>query len=360
MPSTIRSYLFGGHWRSRHLAPIAGLLLGVSVCGATAAAIAATASAQTTVAQRPLVVDLGPEQLAELNLGALGDALIPEQVVTTIAEGATNPESLTGLLGGIAQALNGEQLGQLQQILERLLGSLSPTQLEQLEQTLGGSGSIPELANALIDELLGGGPQSAVETLLGDLGELLSVTGSGAAEVAGVPLEALANALGKTTKSLTEATGVVGTLPTKELLSILTGPGENGLTVGVTPTGRGASTDSTTSTTNNYTSSAPASKAAAKAGKVSIVSDKVIGNILDLVVKAPSAGRLTVRASHMKTARRRVGRPRAVTFELHLKRAAAASLRRHKPHRSLRVKVKASFTPKSGSRSTAIANVRFG
>jgi hypothetical protein len=400
--------MLGGHRRSRYLAPAAAVLLGVSICGA--ATVSMTATAAATVTPKPLVLNLGPEQLAELNLEALGlsnqeltgllgglpgasgsetaltpllnlllanpaetvqelletldlnlgSALTPEEVIAKVTEGATNPESLTGLLSGVSQALNGEQLGVLQQIVERLLGSLNPAQLEQIEKSLGGTGSIPELANSLIDELLGGGPQNAVETLLSDLKEVLSVTGSEAAEVAGVPLEALANTLDKTTKSLTEVTGVVGTLPTKELLSILTGPAESGLTVGVTPSGSGASTNTTSSTTNNYSTSTPASKAAAKAAKVTIVSDKVIGNTLDLVVKAPSAGQLTIRASHMKTAHRRVGRARTVTFKLHLKRAAAASLRRHKPRRSLKVKVKASFTPKSGSRSSATANVKFG
>lgn len=409
MHSLIRSHLFRDHGRRRFIAPIASALLCLSICGVTAASMAATSAAQTPETPKTLVLNLSPEQVGKLELGSLGlssleltklldglpglggsggtlgtlvnqllatpgetvqqllealklgGALTPQEVIGKVAEGATNPAALTGLLSGIAKVLSTEQLGELQQIIERLLGSLSPAQLEQIEEALGTTGSIPALATGLIDELLGGGPQTAVETLLGNLGKLLSVTGSEAAEVAGIPLEELAKLLGTSTKSLTEVTGVVGTLPTKELLSILTGSSGKGLTVGVTPPGgSGASTNTTSTTTNTYTTNNPkSSKVTGKAGKVAIVSDKVIGNVLDLVVRAPSAGKLTVKASHMKSAHRRVGRARTVTFKLHLKRSAAAGLRR-KPRRSLKVKVKASFTPKSGSRSSATASVTFG
>ena len=54
---------------------------------------------------------------------------------------------------------------------------------------------------------------------------------------------------------------------------------------------------------------------------------------------------------------RTVGRAEHVTIKVKLTRAGVASLKRHK--KRLRVTLKAVFTPKSGSASSAVTSTRF-
>lgn len=301
----------------------------------------------------------------------LGGSETPAQLVQAVTEGATTPESLSGLLGGLAGSLGPEQLTGLEQILEKLIGGLSPTQLASLEEALGTSGSPSELAEDLTNELAGGGGTAALEALLGDLGSLLKTSGTQLAEDLGTPLETLADDLGVSTKSLTESAGIGSMLPGKEIFYVL-GNGEEGITIGVTPpphttvSAGGSSptppastvTTTTSSTTSTTPSTAPATTK--KTAKVRIVREHVKKGVLTLVVKAPAAGTVAVHGKDLTRKRRHVRKAKTVTFKLRLTRAGSASLHRADVRdRKLKVRVIARFEPKSGPASKAARKVSF-
>jgi hypothetical protein len=90
--------------------------------------------------------------------------------------------------------------------------------------------------------------------------------------------------------------------------------------------------------------------------KVKVVSAKVKGTTASLTVHAPAAGRLAVSGSGLKRVGRMLKQAGKTTVELGLTRAGLASL--HSRHR-LKVRLKASFTPSSGSGSSVSTTVTF-
>lgn len=91
---------------------------------------------------------------------------------------------------------------------------------------------------------------------------------------------------------------------------------------------------------------------------VRIVSRRVRAHKLVLKVRAPSAGRASVRAKGLRRVSKRVRKAATITFKLPLTRGGLSALHRHRP---LKVKVRVSFAPsnKSEGRSAASTTVKF-
>jgi hypothetical protein len=90
--------------------------------------------------------------------------------------------------------------------------------------------------------------------------------------------------------------------------------------------------------------------------KVKVISAKVKGATASLTVQIPAAGRLAVSGSRLKHAARMLKQAGRTTVEVGLTTAGLASLHSH--HR-LKVKLKASFTPSTGSGSSASTTLTF-
>ncbi len=294
-----------------------------------------------------------------------------------LANPAEDPAVLSTLLGDVASLLQGTpQAAQLQEIVENLIDGLTPEQLQQLEGVLGVSGTPQELAGTILGELAEGELAGELATAVGELGTTTAATGSQVAAAAGTTPAVLASMLGMSEGALDSAAGTSTPLASMGgVLTALANP--DGLTLATVPSGLTGGTgrsgangtngangmSSTTTTTSSTTSDAatpaasPAAKTTAKTAKIQIVSHKVKGDVLTLVVKVPAAGSLTVRAAHAKAVKRKAAKTGTVTVKLHLTKAGAADVRRH--HNRLSVKVTAAFKAAGGTASSASATVRF-
>jgi hypothetical protein len=101
---------------------------------------------------------------------------------------------------------------------------------------------------------------------------------------------------------------------------------------------------------------AGSSPTAKTTGKIKLISRRVRGAVATLVLSVPSSGRLNVSGSHMRPVARNLLRSQRVTVRIGLSSARAKVLRAH-PHRSLKVALRASFAPTSGSRSSLATRV---
>jgi hypothetical protein len=302
--------------------------------------------------------------LAEVKSATGVEVSTGEAVGVVLGDAATNPDALSHLLGTVTSLLNSTpQAGALASVLTNLIGGLTPTQLQQLESQLGATGSPAELADVLQSKLANGELESELSTVLGELGTTAATTGSQAATTAGTTAAELASELGVGEEDLKAASGT--STPLGSLggyLDALAGP--SGLTLGTVPstpagtttTNGGSTTTSTTGNTSTSTSTAPGVATPAKSptgpGKVKIVSHKVKGHTLVLVVRVPSAGELTVTGAHAKRELKKSKGAATLTLRIPLSNAAVADVRRkHK----LKLQLKAAFKPVSGAASAASA-----
>lgn len=325
------------------------------------------------------------KKLAELPAFEGVEAAALEKAIKEVVEALTSKgKSLEELLGG------GEGAQLLQEKLEQALGVLTP----QLEALLGGNpqqklAEALESANVseLISKLLSGSsePQVLVEQVLSALGpeklqSLLGTLLSGepfvkttleqlAAQLGTTP-QALAEQFGKTPEQLPGTTmALVAPLANGEKLSILGKP--SGVTVGVVKeageafglTGGSGGPGGTTAVTVQGTatpapaSPAPAAAAAgAKVGKLKVLSHSFRGHRATIVVQVPSAGVLSASGKGLQASRRETAKAERVTLHPSLTRAGTASLRRHR-RRGVKVPIKVSFKPVSGSSSTSTVAV---
>jgi hypothetical protein len=297
-----------------------------------------------------------------------------------------DPAVLANVLSDVATLLHGSpQAPQLDEVLGNLIDGLTPEELQQLETALGVNGTPQELAASLAGKLADGELTNELATVVGELGPTTATTGSEVASSAGATPAALAGELGIAEGVLDTASGTstpVGSLggalavlghPDGLTLAtvpstLLGGAGGNGASGGNGATGsNGASgsngsdtTSSTTTTSTTATGStmvpATATKAAAKTAKVKIVSHKVKGSTLTLVVRVPAAGKLTVSAAHTKLVRKTAGKASTITLKIHLTRAGIADARRN---HSLKVKVTAAFKAAGGVASLATTTAHF-
>jgi hypothetical protein len=100
------------------------------------------------------------------------------------------------------------------------------------------------------------------------------------------------------------------------------------------------------------------SPGAKTSAKIEIVSRKVKGDAITLVVQVPAAGRLTVSGSGVKAASGQSDKAERVTLRTVLTKAGVASLRKH-GHR-LKVELKASFEEVAGASASAKTTVAVG
>lgn len=304
------------------------------------------------------------------------EVTVGETTQVLLGDAVTNPTVLANLLAGVTSLLNGgPQAGALQEVVENLIDGLTPAQLQQLETSLGITGDPAELASSLLAKLAAHEVPSieALSTLLGGLGTTAATTGAQLAGAAGTSPSALSGLLAIPESLLGAASGTTTPIgPLNGLLTVLGSPGgeggEGGLTVGTVPRATTSSTGSSTTnstTTNSSTTAAPAPAAPAAVAPaaskkapagVKIISHKVKGHVLTLVVKTPLAGKLAVAATHLKGKSEKLAKAQTVTFRLTLTKAAAASVSHH---RKMIVKVKVSFRPAIGAASSASTTAHF-
>jgi hypothetical protein len=289
-------------------------------------------------------------------------------------------EELLGLLGGHElSTVLGEALGSLggREIIGALLKTAGesgkPVGPEELiEQVL--TATTPEKLEKLLGTTLTGQPFSTgtVEELASQEGTSATVLAEDFAPTAPQTIEKTTMALtaplsnGKTLGVLNALEGIdVGTL-THELGSGGGSGGSGGNSGGGTggPGGSGGTSSSGTpggtTVVNEFASpSAAAAGGSAKAAvaKVKIVSHKVKGEEITLVVEAPAAGTVTVEGKGVKSASKQADRAERLTVEVSLTKADATSLRKH---RRLKVKLDVSFKPVGGASSKASTSVTVG
>jgi hypothetical protein len=96
----------------------------------------------------------------------------------------------------------------------------------------------------------------------------------------------------------------------------------------------------------------------AQTAKVKILSRKVKGDAVTLVVQVPAAGSLVLTGKGVRSVREQSDRAERLTLRIVLTKVAVASLRKHR-HGS-KVKLDVSFRQVNGSSSSATTTVGFG
>jgi hypothetical protein len=285
---------------------------------------------------------------------------------------------LEGLLG-----LSGAHT--LSTALSEALGSLEARQVVGALLTAAGESGEPTAPERLIEEVLEQPTAKALESLLGSklsegpfsagtVGELASEDGTTSEELAkdfdttSSQLPATAMALtapladGKTLGVLDAIEGIdVGTL-THELPGGsggsggsgggTGGPGGDGGAGGASPGGSGGLTILMPGGASAGTSAKLAS------GHVQILSRKLKGDTITLVLRVPAAGTLTVKGKGVRSLSRQTDKAERLTVRAVLSNAEAASLR--KGHHRLRIGLDVSFKPLSGASSKATTNITIG
>jgi hypothetical protein len=336
--------------------------------------------------------------------GTLGRLLQPSEIVPGLEVELKKLLSLPELLS----LLKGENLTTK---LTAALGSTTPSEL--LDTLLGSTGNPEATLTQLFSEL---NPE-ALKTLLGATlaGEPFSKTTVGElAGKLGMSTETLTKALDTTTAQLPEdATALTAPLTDGKALGVLDGlsnitlgllgsptqekaggegSGGSGSGGGSGGSGSGGSSGSsgggsggsgsgdgnggsggagsggapgTTTVSVNVplAQTAPIQPSTAKgsstkkAGKIKILSYRVRGRVVTLVVRVPAAGTVALGGSGVRLVRRQTAKAERVTLRTVLTRAGVASLRRHR--HGLRVKLEASFEIAGGSSSSAVLVVNF-
>jgi len=277
---------------------------------------------------------LGEHTLSSVLAEALA-SLDGRQVVGELLKSASEPEQPIGP----------------EEVIEQVLAAPGATTLEQLlGSTLAGQpfskGTVEELASR---------EGTTAEGLAQDFN----------ATTAQLPGEALTLTAplvgGKTVGVLDAVEGIdVGTL-THEPASGSGGTGGSGGGVGG-PGGSGGSGDTGSSTPGGMTVIEELATPAAitpgtrtTSAKVRVLSHRVKGDTITLVVQAPAAGTLTVAGKGVRSLSRQASRAERLTVRTALTKAQAASLRKRR--RRLEMTLDVSFKPVSGQRSSATTRV---
>ncbi len=279
---------------------------------------------------------LDPSQLLDK---LLSSSTTPEQLLTQLFA-TLNPESLLGTtLAGepFSKTTVGELAGDL--------GMTPATLAKELDTT---TTEIPENATALTAPLTNGETLGVLKGLDAVTLGLLKNTGS---------------ELGKETNN--ETTKEHSSSEDKETTKENGGSEQKGTTK--EGAGSGGSGDFATTTitvsvplTQGVPNSSPLTTVAGsakKAGKIKILSHRVRGGTVTLVIQVPAAGELALSGKGVKSVRRKTAKAERLTLATTLTKASAASLRRH-PHK-LRVKLTASFGIAGVGGSSAKLTVSF-
>lgn len=291
---------------------------------------------------------LGLELPLELEGKSLGDLL---------SGGLGSPEPgelIDGLLSSAAEP---------EQLLEQVLSEVNPAKLE----TLLGS----KLAGEPINE-----------TTVGELASTFETTDEALASSVGTTVQELPASAMALTAPLADGK-TLGVLDGAKELSLATlvpptesgsggsggssgsgGAGGSGGSGGASGTGGASGSGAPGSTTvivdDLQPQSASPADAAAKdaATKIEIVSRKVRGNAVTLVVKVPAAGRLALAGKGVRSVSKQTSTAERITLRTVLTKAGAASRRAHR--HGVKIKLDVSFKPVNGSRTVASVSVTFG
>ena len=358
--------------------------------------------------------DLSATQLGEVlsqlpGLGTLPPAQLQEALTKAIeelaGEGGTlgqlsNPsELIANLEGQLKEVLSlPELLGLLkgQSLLTLLTGGLGEPEASQL---LGGLLSSTAEPNKLLEELLAALDTEKLDALLGTTLSGGPVSASTVSELAGqlgTTDEGLAEALNTTSSELPAgALALTAPLTNGKTLAVLNGL--SGLDLGLLgPTqeeeagggsgsggsggiggsggsggsgsgagssgGSGGSSSGTpaggTTVVVNELAQPTTSGTQASAAKVKILSRRVRGHAVTLLLQVSSAGTVTVSGRGLRSQRKQASRAERVTVRASLTKAGVATLRGHS-HR-LRMTIRASFAAVGGPSSSASTTVAFG
>jgi hypothetical protein len=294
------------------------------------------------------------EGLATTNVTALSGALLNESEAEPahhLAQALTkafNPTTVHTLTGSLPAAAPVQSLT-LGELAAQL--SLTPKALaEELGQT---TTSLP-LSTPITLSTLENGKQLG---LLRGVAGLAAGVLTKATEEAG-PIEEIIEPVKETVEEKVIK-------PVEETIKGVTGEigGGGGKGGGGTPGGTttitnvGGSSGSTTNVLGSPGSgTTPGASRPAATGKIKLISRHVKGAVATLVLLVPSPGRLNVAGSGMRSVARSVLRSQRVTVRVGLTKARAAWLRAHR-HRSLKVALRASFAPISGSHSAVATRV---
>ena len=281
--------------------------------------------------------------------------LLSSLELSSLLHGNTLSSVLPEALGSVDdRQLLGELLssaGDPEQLIEQVLAAPAPEKLEQLlGTTLAGqpftSGTVGELATQT---------GMTPEALASDFGTTSSQLPASAMALT-TPL-----ANGKTLSVLDAAEGIdLGTLETNHEQTSEGAAGGSGGAGG--PGGGSGGAGATGGTTMLVTApsaqsaAVPGSSAKAKLAGIKILSRKVRGNAVTVVVQVPAAGGLAVTGKGLKSHSEQADRAERVTLRTVLTKAGLASLRRH---RRVKVELDVSFKPVSGASSAAKTTVTF-
>ncbi len=319
----------------------------------------------------------------------VGELLDPAEVVPTL-EAELNSLLSTLELLELPILLKGENLTTK---LSDSLGSLDPSQL--LDTLLNSSGTPEQLLTQLFAKLnsepllgttLTGEPfnKTTVSELAGELGmtpatlaKELDTTTTELPENAtalttpltdGKRLGALDGLDAVTLGVLSDAEGITGKETSKESSNSETkdNGSESKETTKEAGSGSGGSqhagTDTTTVVVNvpNAPAQSPDATSAGankKTGAIRIVSHRVRGKSVTLVVQVPGAGKLALSGRGVASVSRQTAKAERVTLRTTLTKASVASMRRHR--HKLTIKLQASFKLAGGPRSSVPLTVNF-
>jgi hypothetical protein len=335
------------------------------------------------------------------SLGLGGLANLQTALSAAITDQVNKGDTLGQLLEPTGlPAMLGTELGKLLPLLSTLLGGNPTTKLTEALGAQTPSELVDSLLSAnpsqLLSELATGLTPANLEALLQSLLGTKMQTGfapttvEGAAEALGASTESLTTALDlpATTKALTaplengktlSLLGGLGGLSLK-LLSGSESPGSGGSGSGGSGGSSSGSGDSSSgegpsgsntppvnagtttvlvSVPPTQTAVQPATASASSAGKggIKILSHRVRGKVLTLVVQVPAAGKIALGGAGVRSLRHEAAKAGRITLRTTLTRAGTASLR--KLHNHLKVTVKASFKQTGGPSSSAKTTIVF-
>jgi hypothetical protein len=314
----------------------------------------------------------------------------------TLGQLAGSSELISGLKGHLEGLLSISQLlsllkGQsLTTVLNNALGSLSSNQI--LSGLLGASSTPTQV----IEGALTATSPTKLESLLGSTltGEPFSKTTVGElASELGMTVEQVASDVGTTSSELpSTATALTAPLTDGKTLGVLkaleglhlglfegeggsgssgsgsggsgSGTGSSGSGTGGSGGAGGSSSGTPAGTTVVLDSPVPSSTAVTStstkpaSAKIKLLSKKVRGDVVTLVLSVPAAGRLTLTGHDVRSVAEQTDGAERVTLRTVLRKADAASLRRRR-HR-LEVKLAVAFKGTGGQRSSITTGVAFG
>lgn len=309
------------------------------------------------------------------SLAAKGDTLGELGESGELASGLESELGKSLSLSELLSLLKGQSLSS---VLSSALGSLDPSQM------LGELLTSAAKPKQLIAEVLADPSPAKLESLLGSTltGEPFTMSTVGElAEQAGTSSAGLATDLDTTSSQLpANAMALTGTLANGKTLGVL--DGIEGLDLGLlgstkekTPEGGGGGSGgdggagggssgtpgSSTTVVNNLPGQNTTTRGGgteATAAKIKILSRKVKGDAVTLVVQVPAAGQLAVSGGGVRTVSKQADKAERLTLRVVLTKARVASL--HKHHHDVKIKLEASFKEVDGARSSTTTTVLFG